>query len=369
MRDLLDTLKRWNADGRRSAIARVVDVAGSAPRGPGAAMAVADHGEIVGSVSGGCVEGAVVEAAQQALTAHEGSLLSFGCSDEQAFAVGLSCGGTIQLYVEPFTWEPDVHDALHSALHGNQAVALATVVAGPRTGAKLLQPATGAGLGSLGDMALDEVVSRDLCAGLAAGDTGLRHYSGLGEPRGEDVTVFVETFAPPPRMIVFGAVDFSAALVQVARVLGFRVTVCDARPAFATRARFPLADDVVVDWPQRHLAAVDPDLTARDAICVLTHDTKFDVPAIVAALATDVGYIGVMGSRRTHDNRLERLLEAGVDTESIARLHSPIGLDLGARTPEETAISICAEIIATRTGREQIRPLTVTEGPIHHRQS
>jgi xanthine dehydrogenase accessory factor len=179
------------------------------------------------------------------------------------------------------------------------------------------------------------------------------------------VSVFVESFAPPPRMLIFGAVDFTGALVRVAKVLGYRVTVCDAREVFATRARFPEADEVVVDWPDRLLGRVGASLTPRDAVCVLTHDAKFDVPALTAALGTGAGYVGAMGSRRTHDDRLARLREAGVDDEALRRIRSPIGLDLGARTPEETAVSICAEIIAQRTGRADARPLRDTDGPIH----
>jgi xanthine dehydrogenase accessory factor len=178
------------------------------------------------------------------------------------------------------------------------------------------------------------------------------------------LAVFVETYAPPPRMVIFGAVDFTAALTRVAKVLGYRVIVCDAREVFATKARFPYADEVVVDWPNRLLDEIGSTLGPRDAVCVLTHDAKFDVPAIVSALRTNVGYIGVMGSRRTHDSRTERLREAGVDEKGLARLHSPIGLNIGGRTPEETAISITAEIIATRTGREAAS-LRDTEGAIH----
>jgi xanthine dehydrogenase accessory factor len=367
MRDLLGTLEGWLADGRRAAIARVVDVAGSAPRDPGAAMAVAEDGEIIGSVSGGCVEGAVVEAAERAMATGEGALLSFGYSDADAFAVGLTCGGTIQLFVEPFGWEGDVRDALGTALATDAPAALATVVAGPHVGSKLLLSAGGTTVGNLGDAALDQVVARDASGELAAGTTRVRHYGPQGEAWREDLTVFIESFVPPPRMIIFGAIDFSAALVKVAHVVGFHVTVCDARTAFATQARFPLADEVVADWPQRHLARVGQTLTRRDAICVLTHDPKFDVPAIVAALQTDVGYIGVMGSRRTHRERLERLRAEGVEAGDVDRLHSPIGLDLGARTPEETAVSICAEIIAARAGREEIVPLTESDGPIHAR--
>ncbi len=242
--------------------------------------------------------------------------------------------------------------------------ALVTVVDGPGVGAKMVVQPPHTVDGTLGDAGLDRVAARDALGELAAGRSGVRHYGEHGEAREEVVQVFIESFAPPPRMLIFGAVDFTAALVRVAKVLGYRVTVCDAREVFATRKRFPLADAVVVDWPDRLLAEVGDQLGGRDAVCILTHDNKFDVPAVVAALATDVGYIGVMGSRRTHDNRTDRLREAGVDDEGLARLRSPIGLDVGARTPEETAISIVAEIIALRTGRSA-RSLSATDGPIH----
>lgn len=328
-------------------------------------MAVSDDGEIVGSVSGGCVEAAVVEAAEESLRSGTGALLSFGYSDADAFSVGLTCGGTVELFVEPFDWDRSVVTALRTSLETGRPVALATVVGGPGTGAKLLLPDSAPAIGGLGDVGLDAAVARDAVGDLAAGTTRLRHYGRRGETLGEDVAVFIESFVPPPHMVIFGAIDFTAALVRVADVLGFRVTVCDARTAFATQTRFPLADEVVAEWPQRFLGRIGETLTERDAVCVLTHDPKFDVPAIVSALATDVGYIGVMGSRRTHDDRTARLVEAGVTAEDLARLHSPIGLDLGARTPEETAISICAEIIAARSGREQMRPLSQIEGPIH----
>ncbi len=260
-----------------------------------------------------------------------------------------------------------IYDDLSAAIRTEQPVALATVIDGPGKGGKLLvRPGpTAEATGTLGDPDLDRVVARDALGELAAGTTAVRHYGQHGEAREAAVAVFVETFAPPPHMLVFGAVDFTAALVRVAKVLGYRVTVCDAREVFATRARFPEADEVVVDWPDRLLARVGGDLTPRDAICVLTHDAKFDVPAVVAALATDAGYLGAMGSRRTHADRTARLREAGVDDAGLARIHAPIGLDLGARTPEETAVSICAEIIAHRTGRAEARPLSTTEGPIH----
>jgi xanthine dehydrogenase accessory factor len=258
-----------------------------------------------------------------------------------------------------------IYDHLAAAIRGDEPVALATVIAGPGAGGKLLVQPDRPLVGTLGDVDLDRVVARDALGELAAGTTAVRHYGPHGEAREAVVAVFVESFAPPPRMLVFGAVDFTAALVKIAKVLGYRVTVCDAREVFATRARFPQADEVVVDWPDRLLGRVGSGLTPRDAVCVLTHDAKFDVPALVAALDTDVGYIGAMGSRRTHADRVARLREAGVSDAGLARIQAPIGLDLGARTPEETAISICAEIISRRTGRVNARPLTETDGPIH----
>jgi xanthine dehydrogenase accessory factor len=366
MRELLDDLDRWRRAGRRVAVARVVDIEGSGPRLPGAAMAVADDGEVSGSVSGGCVEGAVVEAALEVLGGADPRLCTFGYSDDEAFAVGLTCGGTIHLFLEPFE-HGDVHDALAASLRANEPVGMATVVGGPAelVGRSLLVRPGAEALGSLGDTDLDRVVARDAQGELAAGTTEVRRYGRHGEARQDELAVFVESFVPPPRMLVFGAVDFTGALVRVAKVLGYHVTVCDARPVFATKRRFPLADEVVVDWPHRLLEGVGSTLTARDAVCVLTHDHKFDVPAIVAALGTGVGYLGAMGSRRTHAERVERLREAGVADGDLARIHAPIGLDLGARTPEETAIAICAEIIAARTGRFDVRPLRDTEGPIH----
>jgi xanthine dehydrogenase accessory factor len=248
-------------------------------------------------------------------------------------------------------------------------VALAEIVTGPDElvgGKLLLRPGQDDEVvGSLGDANLDRVVARDARGELAAGLSVTRHYGRHGEARGRDVDVFIESFAPPPQMVIFGAVDFTAALARIGKILGYRVTVCDARPVFATRARFPMADDIVVDWPDRHLAKVGADLGQRDVVCVLTHDPKFDVPAIVSALATDVGYLGAMGSRRTHEERTVRLRQAGVDDPGLARVMGPIGLDIGARTPEETAVAICAEIIARRTGREA-PSLKDRVGPIHH---
>lgn len=257
-----------------------------------------------------------------------------------------------------------IYESLRDAVSDEAPIALATLIDGPGTGAKLLVRPDGSIEGTLGNPDLDRVVSRDATGELAAGRSGIRHYGAHGEAREGAVSVFIESFAAPPKMLIFGAVDFTAALARVAKVLGYRVTVCDAREVFATSARFPMADEVVVDWPDRLLADVGDELGSRDAVCVLTHDAKFDVPAVTAALATDVGYIGVMGSRRTHDDRTARLREAGVDQAGLDRLRSPIGLDIGARTPEETAISIVAEIIGRRTGRDATA-LSAGEGPIH----
>jgi len=257
-----------------------------------------------------------------------------------------------------------IYSRLRDDIRAERPVALVTVVEGPRVGAKLLVRHDGSVLGGVGDADLDRVVERDARGELASGRSGMRHYGEHGEAREGVVSVFVESFAAPPKMLIFGAVDFTAALARVAKTLGYRVTVCDAREVFATAQRFPSADEVVVDWPDRLLAEVGAELGPRDAICILTHDAKFDVPAVVSALETDVGYIGVMGSRRTHDDRTGRLRDAGVDAAGLARLRSPIGLDIGARTPEEIALSITAEIVAVRRGRDGT-PLVSRPGPIH----
>ncbi|HJM28050.1 MAG: XdhC/CoxI family protein [Acidimicrobiales bacterium] len=260
--------------------------------------------------------------------------------------------------------ELNIFERFKKDLESGLPLALATIIEGTGQGTKLLLTSDGSTLGSLGDKSLDRVLTRDMAGELAAGRTSIRHYGPKGEARDEALSIFIESFAPPPQMLIFGAVDFTAALVRVAKILGYKVTVCDARPVFATEERFPQADSVENAWPNDLIEEVGETLGPRDAICVLTHDNKFDVPAITAALDTSVGYIGVMGSRKTHDNRTNRLKEAGVNESQFKRIMSPIGIDLGARTPEETAISICAEIIAMRTGREAPH-LKTGEGPIH----
>ena len=257
-----------------------------------------------------------------------------------------------------------LYEALAASLRADEPVALATIVDGVGKGGRLLVRPDREVLGSLGHPVLDEVASRDVLGELELGQTCVRHYGAGGEQRMEDLTLFVESFAPQPRMLIFGAVDFTAALARVAKVLGYKVVVCDARRVFATRKRFPMADEIRVEWPDDVFDAYGPKLRPVDAVCVLTHDTKFDVPAVVRALRTDVGYIGVMGSRRTHAKRVERLREAGVGDEGLARLMAPIGLDIGGRTPEETAVSVVAEIVAVRAGRAA-PSLRDSDGPIH----
>jgi len=264
-----------------------------------------------------------------------------------------------------------LYERLRDRIKAQEPVALATVIDGPGKGRHLVVTPGEPAEGSLGHAELDRIVARDTLGELQAGNTLVRHYGPGGETTPEDlintatVSVFIESFAPPPQMWIFGAVDFTAALAKVAKVLGYRVTVCDAREVFATRRRFPMADEVLVTWPGPVFVDRGASLGPRDAVAILTHDPKFDVPAIQGALATNVGYIGVMGSRRTHARRMERLAEVGItEPAELARLMSPIGLDLGARTPEETAVSICAEIIALRTGRTP-PSLRDADGPIH----
>ena len=263
------------------------------------------------------------------------------------------------------------YETFAALVRDNAPVALVTIIEGPQVGSTMVVTPVGVVAGTLGNPDIDRVISRDAMGELEAGRTIVRHYGPQGQSTPEDlidtetVQVFIESFSPPPLMWIFGAVDFTAALARVAKILGYHVTVCDAREIFATKRRFPMADEVRVTWPTPMFEERGNRLGPRDAVCILTHDPKFDVPAIQGALATRVGYIGVMGSRKTHAKRLERLAEVGITSEvDLSRLHSPIGLDLGGRTPEETAISIVGEIIASRTGRNASR-LGVTEGPIH----
>ncbi|MBO3745472.1 XdhC family protein [Streptosporangiaceae bacterium NEAU-GS5] len=363
MRDVLSQIMRWWESGERFGLATVVSTFRSAPRPPGAAMAVLRE-EAAGSVSGGCVEGAVYELATEVAESGVPVLQRYGVSDDDAFSVGLTCGGIIDVYVEPVSRAdfPELGE-IAKAIEERRPVAVATVLPGPgRTGARRIVWSSGSS-GSLGSARLDAAVDDDVRGMLAQGLTGVRRYGPEGERRLDDLSVFVQSYAPPPRMLVFGAIDFAAAVARVGKFLGYYVVVCDARPVFATAKRFPDADEVVVKWPHDYLTSIAVD--ERTVICVLTHDPKFDVPLLEVALRTPAAYVGAMGSRRTHDDRIDRLREAGVGEEELDRLRSPIGLDLGARTPEETAVSIAAELIQLRWGGSGMS-LTATSGRIHH---
>jgi xanthine dehydrogenase accessory factor len=450
MRDIAEGLASWSAAGKRFAVATVVRTWKSAPRRPGASLAVAEDGEVIGSVSGGCVEGAVYELAHEVLDTGGPALVTYGVSDDDALAVGLTCGGIIEILVRPagagqFPELPTVLAdiaagrpvAVATVLPGEgagsttgvatgdagaPATERAAVVAGRPVAVAAPMPEQGSGqvtgvpvgdagvptretgvpvgepeavaaggpmavaaslpdeftgpepagelvvtptavVGTLGDVRLDAAVAEQAQGLLAQGSTDVVRVGRAGEERRDEIAVFVQAFAPPPRMLVFGAIDFASSVARIGKFLGYHVTVCDARPVFATRRRFPDADELVVSWPHRYLDETVVD--ENTVICVLTHDPKFDVPLLQRALRTPARYIGAMGSRRTHEDRLRRLREAGLDESELARLASPIGLDLGARTPEETAVAIMAEIIALRWGGTGRRLVETTPLPIH----
>ncbi|MFH8634064.1 XdhC family protein [Streptomyces lydicus] len=384
MLDIAEELHRWVEQGREFAVATVVATNGSAPRQPGAALAVDSDGTAVGSVSGGCVEGAVYELCQEALQTGRPVLERFGYSDEDAFAVGLTCGGIIDILVHPVrTSVPrpandgggagELVDSTAGTLAAGlaaaatgEAAAVTRIVQGPAEllGRALLVRPDGSHTGTLGGHpALDRTAIEETRALLDAGRTATVEIGVEGARCGQPVVLLVESSVPPPRMIVFGAIDFASALVRVGKFLNYHVTVCDARPVFATRTRFPDADEIVVEWPHRYLDSQD--LDARTVLCVLTHDAKFDVPLLERALKLPVAYVGAMGSRRTHLDRQQRLRDVGLTELELNRLRSPIGLDLGARTPEETALSIAAEIVANRRGGTGL-PLKGAHTPIHH---
>ncbi|HYK70778.1 MAG TPA: XdhC family protein [Streptosporangiaceae bacterium] len=368
MRDILDPIITWWDAEETFGLATVVRTFSSAPREPGAAMAVSESGQAVGSVSGGCVEGAVYELANEVIKSGIPVLQRYGVSDDDAFAVGLTCGGIIDIFVEPASRQGfSALGEIADAVRAGTPVAVATVIEGPGLlGARRIIWQDDRAEGTLGaGERLDQAVDDDARGMLAQGVTAVRRYGAHGERRLDDLAVFVQSFAPAPRMLVFGAIDFAAAVARTGKFLGYHVTVCDARPVFATKSRFPDADEVITDWPHRFLSGVSTD--ERTVICVLTHDPKFDVPLLEVALRRPAAYIGAMGSRRTHDDRLARLREVGLTEAELVRLRSPIGLDLGARTPEETAIAIAAELIQLRWGGSG-QPLTETAGRIHHGQ-
>jgi len=380
MRALLrDVLEEWKS-GRPVAVGTVVATWRSAPQPVGASMIVDSDGAVVGSVSGGCVEGAVYELAQQAIADGQPALEHYGVSDDDAFAVGLMCGGMLDVFVERI--DPASYPefgTIVADVEAGRPVAVATLVEHPdrsRVGRRMIvrshertDPGGAVGVeGSLGSERMDAAVETDARGALSTGVSTTLSYGPEGERLESGARVFVAAFAPRPRMIIFGAVDFALSLSRVGAFLGFHVTVCDARAVFATPSRFPDADEVVVDWPHRYLAQEleERRIDDRSVIVVLTHDAKFDVPVLELALrAPQMRYVGAMGSRRTHDDRMARLRDAGLTDEELSRLSSPLGLDLGARTPEETAVSIAAEIIALSSGGSGAR-LGSQTGPIHH---
>jgi xanthine dehydrogenase accessory factor len=346
MKDVLGAITRWRDHGDRIAIATVIDVKRSAPRAPGSKMAVNEHGEITGGVSGGCVEGAVVELAEQVIGGAEPQLVHFGIADSEAWDVGLPCGGEIDVWIQGY--EPGRVDEV--VREGGRAAEV-TLLEGALPGSKLLIEADGARSGSLGSPELDDDGAR------AAGEL---LWSDTSERRGP---LFVDVLGPDPRLVLFGAVDIAAPLCTLARAAGWRPYVVDPRARFATEERFPDAEEVVAGWPEEafaRLGGIDP----ATSIVVLTHDPKLDDAALTLALRSPARFIGAMGSRRAQASRRERLLAAGLGEEELERLSAPVGLDLGAISREETALSILAEVIAARHGRDGGR-LAEGGGRIH----
>ncbi|WP_128377203.1 XdhC family protein [Streptomyces cavernae] len=369
MIDIAAELGEWCADGRTFALATVVEVKGSAPRPPGTCVAVDAAGRVLGSLSGGCVEGAVYDLALEVLETGVPHRVSFGYSDTDAFAVGLSCGGVIDVLVRRVADKPS-REAVRlvlDALAEGRAVALATVVEGPMEQLGAVRALTASA--AAGDAPAHPDADRAGRALLARGSNGTHRFAvdgGCDPMASGTLTVFTAVYASPPRMLVYGAIDFAAAVARIGGFLGYHVTVCDAREVFTTPERFPDADEVTIDWPHRHLRSLADAgaLDERTVVCVLTHDAKFDLPLLELALRLPLAYVGAMGSRRTHAQRLQALRATDLTEAQLARLHSPIGLDIGATTPEETAVSIAAGIVSARTGAPG-RPLRSTDGPIH----
>ncbi|MFN8202860.1 MAG: XdhC/CoxI family protein [Solirubrobacteraceae bacterium] len=360
-----DVLREWLADGRRIVAATLVETEGSSPLPPGVTMLIDEDGDLEGSITGGCIESAVAQEAAALLAGGAPQVIRYGISDELAGTVGLMCGGIVYVFVH------ELDDAggalelavLEAAAEGRRA-AIATLLDGEQAGAKLAL-IDGTLMGTLGGPELlDHNVARDLVGELEEGRTVLRRFGVDGATMGAELRVHIRSFGLPPQMIIFGAIDFSAAIAPIARELGYEVTIADAREPFIRSQRFTEAAKVAIGWPDEVLSGVT--LGPRDAVLVFTHDPKFDGPALINALATDAGYIGALGSRKTTKDRNRRLREAGVGEEQLARVHAPCGLDIGSRTPQETAVSVLAEIIAVRAARGG-QPLRDTSGPLHPR--
>lgn len=364
MKPLLNDLEIWLQNGHTVALATLVHTQGSSPRETGAVMAVNEKGKVIGSISGGCVEAAVVEVSLEVITERKPRLVTYGIADELVFEVGLTCGGTIQVFVQPLSL-PDNFPSfplsrIFQALR-EPSIVLGTIIQGQPMGQQFLIKSDQQE-GIFGSDAFKEKVIQDAQALLGQERTAICHYRFSENEYSSQVTVFFQSFAPGLRMIIFGAVDFSRSLCQLAKFLGYHVTICDARSALATAERFPEADTIMATSPKQYLQKIE--VTERTVIAVLTHDPKFDVPILTAAVKTQAAYIGAMGSRQATQDRRKRLQAAGLTPEEIDRIHAPIGLDLGARNPQETAVSIMAEIIAYSNGRLG-EPLSSNENAIH----
>jgi xanthine dehydrogenase accessory factor len=355
----------WIEDDRPLAVATLVETDGSSPLQVGAVMLIDGEQNIEGSVTGGCVEGALVQEAGEVLAGEPPRVTTYGISDELAGTVGLMCGGTVHVFVERLEGRPrEVLGQVLSAATDERPAAVATLLDGEDAGARL-GVIDGETVGGLGLDFLDKTVNRETRGMLEQGITGIRRYGADGAAMGSDLRVAVRSFTEPPRMVIFGAIDFSVATAALARQLGYRVTIVDPREPFIRSSRFSEVAEVAVDWPDRYLEGQE--LTKRDVILVFSHDAKLDEPALTAGLASGAGYVGALGSRRTQEQRAERLLEAGVAPEDIDRIAAPCGLDIGARTPPETAVSILGEVIANQNARDA-DSLSETEGPIHPRR-
>jgi xanthine dehydrogenase accessory factor len=360
-----ETGAAWLRERRRVVSATLVEVEGSAPFEAGATMLVDVDDAIEGSVTGGCVEAALVEEAHEVFAGGDPRIAIYGISDELAGTVGLACGGTVHVLVQELAGEAlEVERRALDAVAEGRPVAIATVLDGSRRGEKLAV-IEGEPLGELSGPALfTHSVTRDAIGMLEQGATGIRRYGEDGTTLEAEVAVHVQSFAPSPRMLICGAVDFAAALGRIAREVGYEVTICDPREPFLRSPRFREAGTPLVQWPQDAVDGMG--LGPRDAVIVFSHDAKLDEPALLASFATPVGYLGALGSRRTTADRNRRLLEAGATEEEVGRIHAPCGLDIAGSTPEEVAISVLAEIIAVRNGRTGV-PLRETHEPIHPR--
>jgi xanthine dehydrogenase accessory factor len=356
----------WLREGRRFVQALLVEVEGSAPLPVGAMMVIDELGAIEGSLTGGCVEGAVVSEAESLMAGERGpGILTYGISDELAGTVGLMCGGTVHIFIQELgEGAAEVELAALRAHGSGRTAAVATLLDAGQAGARL-SVIDDVVSGSMGRQPLlDRNVAREAAGLLQEGKTTIRRFGADGATLGDDLRVHIRAYAPPPQMWIFGAIDFSAALAPFASQIGYRVRICDARGRFARSTRFSSVAEVLIGWPQELMRGIS--LGPRDAVLVFTHDAKFDEPALLAALATDAGYIGALGSRQTTVDRERRLRAAGAGDADIERIHAPCGLDIGSRTAEETAVSVLAEIISSRAERVAM-PLRETQGPIHSR--